>query len=103
GSRRSVSNRDYTVSDPAPAATLAADTKIFQGYYPGFPGKYDYLVPVINHPEMYNRFRAQTNTQALLDYAGDVCTGVDKSSPLSTQQMQITTNYNCNSLKGTED
>ena len=103
GSRREVSNRDYTVSDPSPAATLAADTAIFSGYYPGFPGKYDYQVPIINHAELYTRFRNLTNTQAKLDAASDVCTGVDSTASAATQQMQIATNYNCNTLKGTED
>jgi len=93
-SRRAVSNRDYTVFDPAHAAVFQNDTAIFSGYYPGFPGKYAYPVPVINHPELYNRFRKLTSGG--LEQYGDIC-----ADP--TQDGGVQRNLNCNTLKGTED
>lgn len=96
GSKRNVSNRDWTVSDPSPAATLADDTAILKGYYPGFPGKFVYLVPDVNHPVLRDRFNKLTNTQALLDAASDVCTS-------GSTALGVYINNNCNTLSGTED
>ena len=93
-SEREVTNRDYTVFDPNHAATLQDDTGIFDGYYPGFPGRYDYPVPVINHPELYSRFRSLTSSG--LDAFGDIC--ADPSQPGGIER-----NANCNTLKGSED
>jgi TonB-dependent receptor len=95
-SERHVSNRDYTVSEPSPASSFAADTTILSGYYPGFPGHYDYPIPVIVHSELDRRFKALTATQAQFDAASDICTSGNTS-------LGVTTNYNCNTLSGTED
>lgn len=94
-SKRDVTNRDYTVSEPSPASSFAADTAILSGYYPGFPGHYDYPIPIINHPELDRRFHALTSTQAAFDAASDICTS--GGTPLG-----VTTNNNCNTLSGKE-
>ncbi|CAL4870064.1 Vitamin B12 transporter BtuB (plasmid) [Asticcacaulis sp. MM231] len=94
-SNRDVSNRDYTVTDPDPASSLGADTAAIIGYYPGFPGKYDYLVPIVNHQVVAARYNALTDTQAKLDAASDICTGGGTA-------LGVLTNYNCNTLSGTE-
>ena len=94
-SERAVTNRDYTVGEPSPASSFQADTAIFSGYYPGFPGKYEYPVPIINHSELARRFGALTSTQAAFDAASDICTS--GSTPEG-----VFINNNCNTLGGTE-
>ena len=96
GSERAVTNRDYTVGDPSPAATLGDDSEAVTGYYVGFPGKYAYLVPVVDHQVVAKRFGDLTNTQAKLDAASDICTSGGSA-------MGVTTNNNCNTLTGSED
>lgn len=94
-SSREVSNRDWTVNEPNPRATVADDSVLLKGYFPGFPGQYGYKIPNFDLDELSRRFSALTNTKAKLDAASDVCTGSDTA-------WQITTNDNCNTLSGSE-
>lgn len=94
-SSRDVSNRDWTVNEPNPLATIADDRRLLKGYFPGFPGQYDYPIPDFDLDELSRRFGALTDTQAKLDAASDICTGSDAA-------WKVVTNENCNTLSGSE-
>jgi TonB-dependent receptor len=95
-SDRDVNNRDWTVNEPSPAASFAADTSILSGYFPGFPGHYPYPIPNVNHNELTRRFAELTSAPGALDAASDICAS-------GSTALGVTTNNNCNTLSGTEE